>query len=165
MTPRAQIEPHVQRAVLVLPFPLSVNALYRSVKKGKSVATILSSRGRDWKAVADAAVRNQWSGTPISVPVALDILVRAPDRRNRDIDNLLKAVLDSLEGPVLTNDSVVHDLRIRWDRSEGEACARVTVAELRDSRPCGIGNKRAAGASDLPDGSDHSNTLLGGIDG
>ena len=44
----------------------------------------------------------------------VDILVFPPDNRRRDLDNVLKAVLDSLEdAKVFKDDSLIDDLRVR----------------------------------------------------
>ena len=46
-------------------------------------------------------------------PYSVWIQVRPPDRRKRDLDNLLKPVLDSLtEYEAITDDSDITDLRI-----------------------------------------------------
>lgn len=46
-------------------------------------------------------------------PVSLDILVFPPDKRKRDIDNVLKPILDSLaKAGVYDDDSQVHCIRI-----------------------------------------------------
>lgn len=47
-------------------------------------------------------------------PVKVTIHAWPPDRRRRDLDNILKATLDALEhAKIYENDSQVHDLRIR----------------------------------------------------
>jgi crossover junction endodeoxyribonuclease RusA len=44
----------------------------------------------------------------------VDILVFPPDNRRRDLDNVLKAILDSLEdAKVFKDDSLIDDLRVR----------------------------------------------------
>jgi crossover junction endodeoxyribonuclease RusA len=49
----------------------------------------------------------------------MEIVLRPPDRRGRDVDNFHKAILDALEhAEVYHNDNQVRDLRIRWDVSE-----------------------------------------------
>jgi Holliday junction resolvase RusA-like endonuclease len=59
--------------------------------------------------------RQQVDGTPR--PTAgrawrVEIVVSPPDRRRRDITNLIKIVLDALEGIVYEDDVMVHDCRI-----------------------------------------------------
>ena len=51
---------------------------------------------------------------PITGPVVVDIEAFMPDRRRRDLDNLLKGLLDSLtHAGVWEDDNQVVDLRIR----------------------------------------------------
>lgn len=78
-------------ARLVLPFPISVNALYR-VYRGRPV---LSPRYREWRKVAGWELKQQ-RPEKITGPVRIRIALVAPDRRKRDADNLAKAVLDLL---------------------------------------------------------------------
>ena len=69
-------------------------------------------------------------GVPIEGPVRLDIVAHPPDKRRRDIDNILKALLDALEhGGAFENDAQVADLRIR--RAEPVSGGRVDV-EIRE---------------------------------
>ena len=44
--------------------------------------------------------------------VKLDIVANVPDRRRRDLDNILKSMLDALAGHIYQDDSQIVDLRI-----------------------------------------------------
>jgi crossover junction endodeoxyribonuclease RusA len=45
----------------------------------------------------------------------VEIQAFRPDRRRRDLDNLLKAILDSLtHAGVMQDDALIEDLRIYW---------------------------------------------------
>lgn len=95
---------------LVLPFPPSLNHLWRNV----SGRTLLSAAGRRYRAsVAKAALlaRPERFG---DAEVALRIVAFVPDRRRRDLDNILKAALDGMQHAGLyDDDSQIVDLRIR----------------------------------------------------
>lgn len=85
---------------LSLPFPISVNALYRTYR-GRPV---LSPRYRVWKTEAAWDIKIQ-KPARISGPVHIHIALLAPDRRKRDADNLAKCVLDALvAGGVIDGD-------------------------------------------------------------
>jgi len=57
----------------------------------------------------------------------------APDKRRRDLDNMLKAVLDALEhAKVYENDSQIDDLRITRLPPEKPGRIIVTVTEIND---------------------------------
>ena len=95
--------------VLTLPWPPSVNRYWRQVN-GRA---ILSAEGRLYK--QDVAAVCWAAGVqPEMGPVVVDILAVRPDKRRRDLDNLLKAALDSMTPWVWADDSQVVDLRIRW---------------------------------------------------
>jgi crossover junction endodeoxyribonuclease RusA len=96
---------------LILPWPPSVNRIWRSV--GGRV--LLSADGRAYRqAVAVAVVEQHGAGDPLAGRLSMTIRAYPPDRRRRDLDNLLKAILDSLEhaGSVYVNDSQIDHLSI-----------------------------------------------------
>lgn len=95
---------------LVLPWPLSVNLMYRSVR-GRS---ILSSAGRDYRTRAlHALIPQPRPATPLQDRLSVTITAYPPDRRRRDLDNLPKGVLDLLtHGGVYADDSQIDRLLI-----------------------------------------------------
>ena len=89
----------------ILPWPVSVNALYRV--RGKKV--YVSAKGRAFK----NACGKIFAGTKMvyeTERVWLDIEVHPPDNRRRDISNLIKIVEDSL--PWFRDDSQVDKINI-----------------------------------------------------
>jgi crossover junction endodeoxyribonuclease RusA len=64
------------------------------------------------------SVLNAWKETRRAtclLPVTVDVCADRPDNRRRDLDNLLKPLLDAMEhAGVYVNDSQVHDLHIKW---------------------------------------------------
>jgi len=51
----------------------------------------------------------------IKNPIKVEIIAYRPDKRKRDLDNLLKGSLDSLtKAGVWEDDSLIQDLRIYW---------------------------------------------------
>ena len=77
---------------LELPFPPSVNHYYRRV----GPRTLLSREGRRYRERV-AAVVAELGLRPLAGPLEAEVLVFPPDRRRRDLDNLQKAVWDSLQ--------------------------------------------------------------------
>ena len=77
---------------LTLPFPPTVNTYYRNV--GGVVK--ISEKGRAYrKAVADQ-VLIQRGAKHLSGRLSVHVEAYVPDKRVRDLDNLFKAILDSL---------------------------------------------------------------------
>lgn len=78
--------------VLSLPYPPSVNHLWRHVVIKGTVRTLLSKEGRKYR----LAARGGFTGEPFTGRLAVRVIVCPPDRRRRDLDNTCKACLDAL---------------------------------------------------------------------
>ena len=107
--------------VIVLPWPPSVNRYYRSISKGKLAGRVLvSQEGRAFRQEV-AAMLERRQMRPIKDRLRVTIAAYPPDRRRRDLDNLLKASLDALVfGGAIEDDSQIDDLRIwRGEVREG----------------------------------------------
>ena len=90
----------------ILPWPVSVNALYRA--RGRRV--YVSARGKAFKKACGII----FAGTKMvyeTERVWLDIEVHTPDNRRRDISNLIKIVEDAL--PWFRDDSQVDEIKIK----------------------------------------------------
>lgn len=91
---------------LTLPYPPTVNTYYRHVGS----KTLISKAGRDYRQAVIGAVLEQRPGAGFPADVRLSVHVAAwmPDKRRRDLDNLPKAILDSLQhAGVFEDDSQV----------------------------------------------------------
>lgn len=111
--------------VVVLPYPPSLNHLWRRVGN----KTLLSAEGRKYHATASLLVRIKSQGIP-RPPHRVTLLATPPDRRKRDLDNLIKAVLDPVYRGLGMDDSVVEDLAIRWRRDGNGARIEVILEPL-----------------------------------
>lgn len=79
---------------IVLPYPPSANRYWRHPNKGRLAGRHLISReGRAYRSHVGWVTSFQ---APIAGRVHLTLTVCAPDRRRRDLDNVLKASLDAL---------------------------------------------------------------------
>lgn len=97
---------------LELPYPPSINHYWRHVGS----KTLISRAGRQYREDIQHAVRQQLGACePIAAPVELILLITAPDRRRRDLDNLLKPSLDALtHAGVWQDDSQIIRIDARW---------------------------------------------------
>ena len=117
--------------VITLPFPPSVNHYWRHVVMGKRVTTLISAPGRKYSAAVQGEVLLQKAARRINSHVAMTVLLHAPDRRRRDVDNYAKSLLDSLvKSGVLEDDSVVRDLRLVWGEVLSGGKAVVMIREI-----------------------------------
>lgn len=120
-----------RQVVLSLPWAPSVNGYWRSIMSGPLAGRVLiSERGRAYrKAVAQAVLEQRVPVRMLTGKLAVEIHALPPDRRARDLDNLLKGLLDSLHhAGVIRDDSEIDDLRIRRFaiRPGGELQIRIT---------------------------------------
>lgn len=118
---------------LVLPWPPSVNAYYRSVNRGRLAGRVLiSERGRAYRAEVQAIVERRGMN-PMQGRLTVHITANPPDRRRRDLDNLLKATLDSIvHGGVIQDDSLIDHLTIvRGPTKEGGSIS-VNISDNKD---------------------------------
>ena len=107
-----------------LPWPPSINHYWAA--RGRS--RFLSPHAQRWHKEAWAILRGTWRGRPMRGEVAVSIVLYPPDRRRRDLDNILKAVLDALvHAGVLQDDSQVAELHVvrREARRPGSVEIRV----------------------------------------
>lgn len=96
---------------LTLPWPPSVNTYWRMFEN----RMIISKAGREYRKAVSDQVLIQRGAKHFSGTVKVVIEAWKPDRRKRDLDNLLKAVLDAMKhAGVYEDDSLIVDLRIYW---------------------------------------------------
>ena len=118
-----------------LPYPPTVNKMWRHVVMHGSQRTLLSRQGRAYRDDVAAAILAQVG--PVNgralrdCRVSVEIDAWMPDRRRLDIDNLSKAVLDSLQAAgVVADDSQVDVLITRRCGFVRGGCLDVRIEEL-----------------------------------
>lgn len=124
-----------------LPWPPSVNHYWGNkviTPYGRKpfVQTFVTARGVSYRERVKDAVWARWGSiNPIPFRLAVVILARMPDRRQRDLDNLPKAVLDSLTAArVWEDDSQIDDLRVIRGPVFSGGKLVVTIEEIPDDQ-------------------------------
>lgn len=110
---------------LCLPWPPSVNHYWTQWAQGKIVRMAVSTKGKAYRAEVAAVA---FASRACRVDGRLSVTIKAcpPDRRTRDLDNLLKALLDALsEAGVFKDDGQIDRLTI--ERGEVVKGGMVTV--------------------------------------
>lgn len=103
---------------IVLPFPPSVNRLWKTKKDG---GMYRSKEYADWRKHTLWAIAAQIKGQKIKGEYALEVVAVKPDKRRRDIGNLEKAISDILQAAgVIEDDCLCQDLRLRWAKTGPE---------------------------------------------
>ena len=110
---------------MILPFPPSLNHYWRM------------ARGRFYISPAGVAYRKEvcalaarWRIQPMGGPLEIEIVAVLPDKRRRDCDNMLKAVLDAMQhAGFYFDDSQIVKLSIekRHKTANEEACLIITM--------------------------------------
>lgn len=112
---------------LTLPIPPSMNRYWRSIDRGR---VIISKEGREYRERVIALCRGC---KRLTGPLWVRIEFYPPDKRRRDLDNLLKPLLDALAyGGVYEDDSQIDRLEISRcfdDRHKGEVLVNVQSIE------------------------------------
>lgn len=109
-----------------LPWPPTVNSYWRTFK-GRM---LISEEGRAYRLRVEAQVFCQQCRKNFQGNLKVEIEAWRPDKRRRDLDNLLKATLDALaHAGVYKDDSQIVDLRIYWAEHIG-GMLKVKVSEL-----------------------------------
>jgi crossover junction endodeoxyribonuclease RusA len=112
---------------LTLPWPPSVNTYWRTFR-GRM---LISAHGREYRTAVAEQVLLQHGAKHYTVPLKVTIEAWRPDRRRRDLDNLLKATLDSLaHAGVFEDDAQIVDLRIYWATTIG-GMLKVQIEEIQ----------------------------------
>lgn len=110
---------------LTLPWPPSTNVYYRNID-GK---TLISAAGRQYRKDVADQVLIQRGAKLYQGRLGVDIVAHVPDKRRRDLDNILKAVLDSLtHAGVYADDSQIDELNVK--RGPIGGMLKVTVCTL-----------------------------------
>ena len=109
-----------------LPWPPSVNTYWRNFD-GRM---IISARGREYRETVGDQMTLQKMVKRFANPLRVEIEAFRPDKRRRDLDNLLKATLDGLaHAGVYEDDSQIVDLRIYWAKDIG-GMLKIKIEEI-----------------------------------
>ena len=115
---------------LTLPVPPSANHLWRNLRG----ATLLSKAARTYRKVVGEAVLMRGPGVslPLTGRLRLTIILTAPDRRRRDLDNCIKPIQDALtHAGVWVDDEQIDALIIHRDPpNKAQPGVYVAVSEL-----------------------------------
>jgi len=118
---------------LILPFPPSVNAYWRSPNSGPLKGrTMVSAKGRTFKSAARAAIIEQLRclPKPSAAPASVEITLYPPDSRSRDIDNYNKALFDALtHAGVWEDDSQVKRMLVEWGPQVPGGKVEITITK------------------------------------
>ena len=106
---------------LWLDWPPSINSYYSHTQYGVHIG----SKGRAFRDCVIRSVHQQLGGGVVLPERSLKctVVLFAPDKRKRDLDNHMKGLLDALQQCVLVDDALIDELRIvRGMVTRGGSC-------------------------------------------
>ncbi|MGK3116684.1 RusA family crossover junction endodeoxyribonuclease [Candidatus Pantoea formicae] len=115
---------------LTLPFPPTVNTYWRNTSKG----VLISASGRSFRSNAIGNIMEQLKRAPqpITVHVAVTVILYPPDNRPRDLDNYLKAAFDSLtHAGIWMDDKQIKRLLVEWGPITKKGKTEITITEYQ----------------------------------
>lgn len=116
---------------LTLPYPPTVNTFYRHIVINGKPRTLISKSGRRYVGDVKSQVLVQHANKLLYGNVSVHIDVYVPDERKRDLDNIQKALLDSLtKSGVWMDDSQIIDLRIVKRGKKKGGSVSVSICEI-----------------------------------
>jgi crossover junction endodeoxyribonuclease RusA len=112
---------------LDLPYPPTINHYYGVRGKGRYI----KPEGLEFRKIVAQAIEPKGM-EKIEGNVAIFIQIYPPDNRKRDIDNVLKALLDALtHAGAWVDDSQIHDLHIiKGKPRKGHSGTTVFISEM-----------------------------------
>ena len=122
--------------VLELPWPPSVNHYWRHV----GAKVLISREGRAYRQVVGGIVLAE-RVAKLEGRLAVRVMAYPPDKRRRDLDNLLKALLDALEhAGVYDDDGQIDQLTI--ERGHTHKGGKVCMDLVENDAAAVTGNRR-----------------------
>lgn len=126
-----------------LPWPPSVNTYWRSIPGKGRPRVIISEKGRLYRSAVMAATlrrsllarvfRSEPRSFGPDTKIALEIVAYPPDRRRRDLDNLLKAPLDALtHAAVWADDSQIRRIVIEFGEVRKGGALAINLKEMAE---------------------------------
>lgn len=117
---------------LTLPWPPSVNRYWRTPSSGRLAGrTMLSQEARNYRAACEAVILAGPRGIQPTGRLLVKIEASPPDKRRRDLDNMLKATLDALQHcGVIRDDCDIDGLAIIRRPPVKDGSMYVEIAEV-----------------------------------
>lgn len=110
-----------------LPYPPTVNTYWRHAVVGRACRVFTTKEGKEYRKLVRALLIGVQS---YSGRLMVIVTAHPPDKRKRDLDNILKALLDAMQGSLYEDDSQIDQLLIkRGDVIKGGK-VRVTIEEI-----------------------------------
>lgn len=121
---------------LVLPWPPSANRAWRTAMVAGHASTYVSSEGKEYRKTVARIVTRTNSAKGTTARIRLHIRACPPDRRQRDLDNILKVTFDALTcANVWDDDEQVDEIHLVRGECKGDpGFLYISIEELPDAQ-------------------------------
>ncbi len=111
-----------------LPYPPTVNHYWGNRVAGKRVIRYIGAKGKQFRQdVIDSVSIDE----PLTGSLKVSLIAYPPDKRKRDIDNLLKAPLDALQhAGIYADDNQINEINIIKGKPEKPGRLEVTICKM-----------------------------------
>ena len=106
--------------------PPSVNTIWVNIPKGRR----MSDKGKLFKQQAYYLIKEQYKGQMLEESVRVSIELYFKTKHKRDIDNYNKAILDSLNGTILVDDSQIVELNVKKYTGTGKDEIKIQIEKV-----------------------------------
>lgn len=126
---------------VVLPWPPSVNHMYRPGGRGRR---LLTAQAKQFRETVSVLVLDRCNRTKAELPIVGAIAIEAiacppDDLRRRDLDNTLKATLDALQhARAFCDDSQVGQITIRWGWTVNDGSMRISIGRIEGNEAINV---------------------------
>lgn len=116
--------------IVHLPFPPTVNSYYGTSRSG---VKFITKRGRQFREDVEKQLVQQIGRLELDENMHVEVVLHPPDKRKRDLDNYMKALLDACTvGGLWSDDSLIDQLTVL--RGETVKCGK-TQLEINPAGP------------------------------
>ena len=118
----------MQTIEIHLPWPPTVNSYYGHTCKGKRLIPYIKAKGKQYRKDVEQAVVEQVGYLSLDESLHVEVILYPPDKRKRDLDNYMKALLDALTlAQVWEDDSLIDQLSIFRGRQSAGGLVTVKI--------------------------------------
>ena len=113
-------------------FPPTVNSYYVKTKRG----IFISKKGREFRKRVAKDINEQLGAIEgLTQRIALTVILTPPDKRIRDVDNYMKALLDAITHSGLWEDDSLVDQLFIYRAKLGDNSPRGTFIRIEEASP------------------------------
>lgn len=111
--------------------PPSINTYYRRA----GTTMYLTKKGREFKKNMLEHLQNvlEYKTDPLENRLKVCIEIKFKERRKRDVDNYNKAILDSFNGVIWTDDEIIDELTTKKSYGNKENMIIITIEKIQQT--------------------------------